>query len=612
MVLPLSLRPLIDNNGLFGQKEDDLFLPTTQEELTLLGWKSLDVILVTGDTYIDTPYSGIAMIGKVLSSHGFHVGVIAQPSVTDISDISRLGEPTLFWGVSGGTVDSMVANYTATLRKRRSDDFTPGGENNRRPDRAVIVYSNLIRRAFKNTSPIVLGGIEASLRRITHYDYWTDKLRAPILFDAKADYLLYGMAENSIVELANCLKTGISPLEIRGLAYLAKESPADYLVLPSFEEVVADNAKFVDMFHVFYKNNDSITAKGLSQKKADRYYIQNPPAYPLTESQLDEVYSNSWEREQHPYYAKQGQVKALETIQFSIPTHRGCYGECNFCAIAVHEGRTVSSRSENSIIAEAEAITHHPDFKGIIRDLGGPTANMYQIECRKKINSGACLDKRCIFPEICPVLKIDHSPQIDMLNKIRKIPGIRKVFIGSGIRYDMVMADQQCGLSYLHEVVNHHVSGQLKVAPEHTDPYVLKMMGKPSNQSLNAFREQFQRITREAKKEQYLTYYLIAAYPGCSDAEMKKLKEYAITYLQISPEQVQVFTPTPSTYASVMYYTEQDPFTGKKIFVEKSLKNKTHQKEIVTGKPDFRPDRPRVIPNRNPADGYAKRNIQKR
>ncbi len=582
-----------------------MFLPTTPEEVKALGWKSLDAILVTGDTYIDSPYSGVAIIGKTLLKAGFHVGVIAQPNVVDIVDISRLGEPTLFWGVTGGTVDSMVANYTATLRKRRSDDFTPGGLNDRRPDRAVIVYSNLIRRAFKGTVPIVLGGIEASLRRITHYDYWTDKLRAPILFDAKADYLLYGMAESSVVEVADSLRENRSPIGIRGLAYLARAAPKDYLVLPSFEDSVANPDEFTKMFEMFYQNNDPITAKGIVQKKVDRYYVQNPPALTLTETKLDEVYATDWERAQHPYFAQQGDVKALETIQFSIPTHRGCYGECNFCAIAVHEGRTISSRSEASILTEAERMTHHPAFKGIIRDVGGPTANMYQIECAKKIHSGACPDKRCIFPEICPVLKINHTPQVTLLKKVRSIAGVRKVFVGSGIRYDMVMADQACGLTYMKELVNHHVSGQLKVAPEHTDPYVLQMMGKPSPESLNKFKGKFEEISKEAGKDQFLTYYLIAAYPGCSDREMKKLKEYATSQLHVSPEQVQVFTPTPSTYASVMYYTEKDPFSGKPIFVEKNLKRKIMQKEIITPS-----ERSRVSTSKNPYakynNGYAK------
>jgi uncharacterized radical SAM protein YgiQ len=561
-----------------------VFLPTTQQEIKKIGWSDLDIILISGDSYIDSPYSGIALIGKVLLDAGFRVGVIAQPDITSDIDIKRLGEPLLFWGISSGAVDSMVANYTATLHKRRSDDFTPGGLNNRRPDRAVIAYANLIRRYFKSTVPIVLGGIEASLRRVAHYDYWSDKLRAPILFDSKADYLVYGMGERSIVELAQCLRDNLDPHSIRGLGYLSHTYPEDYLVLPSFEEVCADKNLFIQMFHTFYQNNDAITGKGLAQKKADRYFVQNPPQAPLTQPEMDKFYALSFERRQHPYYEADGPVKALETIRFSIPTHRGCYGECNFCAIAVHEGRTVSSRSEASILKEAELFTQDSAFKGIIQDVSGPTANMYMLECAKKLSSGACLDKRCLFPEVCPVLKLDHSRQTNLLKKIRLIPGVKKAFIGSGIRYDMVMADKEHGLEYLSQVTRYHTSGQMKIAPEHTDPTVLRLMGKPPVNSLIRFKEAFDRLSRDAGKEQYLTYYLIAAYPGCSDREMKNLKEFATRELHIAPEQVQVFTPTPSTYASVMYYTEMDPFTSKPIFVEKSLQRKTHQKELVTAK----------------------------
>lgn len=582
-----------------------MFLPTTPEEVTKLGWSKLDVILVTGDTYIDSPYSGVAVIGKVLRKAGFRVGIIAQPDVTTTTDISRLGEPKFFWGVSGGAVDSMVANYTATLRKRRSDDFTPGGENNHRPDRAVIAYTNLIKRAFKNTSPIVLGGIEASLRRITHYDYWSDKLRAPILFDSKADFLLYGMADLSVLELAKSLREGKSLLEIRGLCYLAKTPPENYLVLPSYETVLADKAAFSRMFHLFYQNNDPLTAVGLAQQKGDRWLVQNPPCLPLTQAQMDEVYGFDYEHDAHPFYEQQGPVKALETIRFAIPTHRGCYGECNFCAIAVHEGRTISSRSEDSILSEAETMTRHPKFKGVISDLSGPTANMYEVECGKKMRKGSCPDKRCLFPEICPILKIDHSQQISLLQKIRRIPGVKKVFVGSGIRYDMVQADPKFGNAYLKEIVSHHTSGQLKVAPEHSDPSVLKWMGKPSVGSLLKFKESFERLTREAGKEQYLTYYLIAAYPGCSEVEMKRLKEFAASKLHFTPEQVQVFTPTPSTYASLMYYTETDPFTGEPVFVEKNLARKTAQKMIITGFPSSDQEKRKQGVHKKISSGYA-------
>jgi uncharacterized radical SAM protein YgiQ len=573
------------NSGWYTRIEDNLsFLPTTLEEMQQLGWDQLDLILVSGDTYIDTPYSGIAVIGHLLVDAGYRVGVIAQPDITSDRDITRLGEPALFWGVSGGTVDSMVANYTATLRKRQTDDFTPGGENNRRPDRAVIAYTNLIKRYFKSSRPIVLGGIEASLRRITHYDYWSDRLRAPILFDSKADYLLYGMAESSVLELAEDLREERTPTDVRGLCYLSKVVPEGYLVLPSFEEVSADQAAFTRMFHVFYQNNDPISARGLAQRKGDRYLVQNPPSPSLDQASLDKVYAFDYQRAQHPYYERQGQVKALETIRFAIPTHRGCYGECNFCAISVHEGRTVTSRSVDSILSEAQTITKHPQFKGIINDLSGPTANMYGFECEKKLKLGACEDRRCIHPKICPVLRIDHRKQIELLQSIRKLPGVRKVSVGSGIRYDMVLADTQCGMEYLNEIVRYHTSGQLKVAPEHSEQAVLSLMGKPSTETLLKFKEKFEMLSRKAGKEQYLTYYLIAAYPGSSEREMKALRKFVTTSLQVQPEQVQVFTPTPSTYSSVMYYTEQDPFTGEPLFVEKNLHRKSVQKELVTRK----------------------------
>lgn len=570
------------------EKESILFLPTTSQEVAALKWDALDVILINGDSYIDTPYSGIAVIGHVLLDAGYRVGVIAQPALDSDADIARLGTPRLFWGISSGAVDSMVANYTATLRKRRSDDFTPGGENNRRPDRAVIAYTNLIKRYFKSSVPIVLGGIEASLRRVTHYDYWSDRLRAPILFDSKADYLIYGMGEKAILELAAALKNGTPPMNIRGLGYLSHTVPEGYLTLPSFEEVTADKVKFIEMFHLFYRNNDPITAKGLAQQKGDRFYIQNPPQPTLSQPELDHLYSLPFARDLHPYYAAHGNVKALETIRFSIPTHRGCYGECNFCAIAVHEGRTVASRSEESILNEARSFTREPQFKGIIQDVSGPTANMYALECSKKLSSGACEHKRCLFPEICPLLKLDHSQQTHLLRQLREIPGIKRVFVGSGIRYDMVMVDSVHGLEYLKEVTQYHTSGQMKIAPEHTDPMVLRLMGKPAVTSLVNFKKAFDQISRSAGKEQYLTYYLIAAYPGCSDREMKKLKDFASEKLHIAPEQVQVFTPTPSTYASVMYYTEMDPFTKEALFVEKNLQRKEKQKEILTGPADRR------------------------
>lgn len=561
-----------------------MFIPTTQQELKELGWRSLDVILITGDSYIDSSYIGIAVIGHVLLDAGYRVGIIAQPDIMTENDITRLGEPLLFWGVTAGSMDSMVSNYTASLKKRKHDDYTPGDINNRRPDRATIVYTNLIRRYFKQTKPIVLGGMEASLRRIAHYDYWSDKIRRALIFDAKADYLIYGMADNSILEFANHLKSNQDPTSIRGLSYISKEPVPGYLEINSFEKVLDDKLAYLDSFDVFYKNNDPITAKGLMQAHGDRYLIQNPPAFPLTQNELDHVYNLPFERKQHPYYEKQGKVKALETIRFSISTHRGCYGECNFCAIAVHEGRTIQSRSKDSILKEVEEISKIPEFKGIIQDLGGPTANMYGFECAKKIKSGACPDRRCISPEICSALRPNHQPQIDLLKAVRSHPMVRKVFVASGIRYDLVLNDRRYGKEYLEEILAHHVSGQLKIAPEHTDDNILQLMGKPDAKTLLEFKKQVDQINQKLGKKQFITYYFIAAYPGCTDREMKQLKEFASSKLRTNPEQVQIFTPTPSTYASVMYYTEMNPFTREPIFVEKNIKRKTQQKEILVKK----------------------------
>ncbi|MBN2148458.1 MAG: YgiQ family radical SAM protein [Anaerolineales bacterium] len=566
-----------------------MFLPVTPEEMHARGWDQLDVILVSGDSYIDSPFIGIAVIGRILEHAGYRVGIIAQPALDSPADITRLGEPRIFWGISAGSIDSMVANYTALKKKRKSDDYTPGGLNDRRPDRAVIAYANLIRRYFKNTCPIVLGGIEASLRRIAHYDYWSDRVRGSILLDAKADYLLYGMAEVSVRHLADALRDNADPRLIRGLCFAA--NPADlpcladgYLALPAFEKVKEDPQAFIDMFHTFYRNNDPLNANGLYQPHGMRMLIQNPPAFYPSQAELDAVYALPYERRQHPYYERQGKVKAIETIQFSVSTHRGCYGECNFCAIAVHEGRTVRWRSPQSITEEIRSMVEHPDFKGIISDLGGPTANMYGFECAKKLKSGSCPEKHCLAPEICPVLKIDHHPQLNLLRQVQRIPGVRKVFVASGLRYDMILADKDCGYRYLEQVLTQHTSGQMKVAPEHTEDQVLRLMGKPGKESLLQFKSMFDQITRASGKQQYLTYYLIAAHPGCSEQEMQRLKRFTSQKLKIHPEQVQIFTPTPSTYSSVMYHTGLDPFTRQPIFVEKDLRRKARQKDIISAK----------------------------
>lgn len=562
-----------------------MFLPTTHDELKKLNWKELDIILISGDTYIDSSYNGSAVIGKWLLKHGFKVGIICQPDINSDIDIKRLGEPKLFWAVSSGCVDSMVANYTATKKRRQKDDFTPGGENNRRPDRAVIAYTNLIKRYFKNSAtPVVLGGIEASLRRVVHYDFWSNSLRRSILFDAKADIISYGMGEKSMLELANCLKSGRRWENIRGLCYISKENKKNYLELPSYEECVKDKNKFIEAFEIFYTNCDPITAHGLSQLHKDRYLIQNPPAENFTTEELDEIYGMEFERTVHPYYLKDGVVRALDTIKNSVTTHRGCYGECNFCAIAIHQGRTVISRSEDSIIKEVETLAKSKEFKGNISDVGGPTANMYGIECPKKLAKGSCKNKRCLYPETCSALPLNHSRQIKLLKNLQKIPGIKKIFIASGIRYDLILDDKKCGTQYLEDLIKNHISGQMKIAPEHTEDKILSLMGKKGKDYLVEFKNKFYEINKKLDKNQFLTYYLIAAHPGCDEKEMNNLKRFAAHELRLNPEQVQIFTPTPSTYSSLMYYTELNPFTGKKLFVEKDINKKQKQKDVITDK----------------------------
>ncbi len=559
--------------------EVGMFIPTTRKELQDLGWDTLDVVLVTGDSYVDSPYIGVSVIGQVLLKAGYRVGIIAQPDVQS-DDITRLGEPELFWGVSGGSIDSMVANYTATKKKKKSDDLTPGGKNNRRPDRAVIVYANLIRRHVKNTRPIVLGGIEASLRRIAHYDYWSDSVRRSILFDAKADILVYGMAEKTVVALARCLAAGEEITDLRGICTIAHECKVGSIELPPFEAVARDKGAFIDMFHTFYQNNDPLTARSLCQRQDTRYLIQNPPVPSLTQQELDDVHEMDFQRAQHPFYERLGPVKALDTIKFSLSTHRGCYGECNFCSIAVHQGRTVRWRSQDSIVREATRLAQDPDFRGTIQDVGGPTANMYGFECKKKESKGSCADKRCLYPEICPQMKVDHSPQIALLRRLRAIEGVKNVFVASGIRTDLVLADRKQGLAYLRDVVQHHTSGQMKVAPEHSQADVLRRMGKTRG-GLLQFRDLFYKLTMSAGKEQFLTYYLIAAHPGCTERDMRALRRFASRQLNINPRQVQIFTPTPSTYSSLMYHTEMDPFSGERLFVEKDLVRKARQKSIL-------------------------------
>lgn len=587
-----------------------MFLPTTAEEIRHLGWSRPDIILVTGDTYIDSPFMGVSVIGKVLMDAGFRVGIIAQPDLEDPRDILRLGRPRLFWGVTAGAVDSMVANYTALKKRRKKDDYTPGGENNRRPDRAVIAYANLIRRFAKPAAPIVIGGIEASLRRIAHYDFWSGRIRRSILFDARADFLVFGMGHTTVRHLAWALDRGKDPADIPGIAYISKTAKGKEL--PDFDTVSKDKTAYIESFRLFYGHTDPLTAKRLCQRHNDRYLILNPPPPVDTSDELDAIHDLDYERTVHPFYGAMGKVTALETIRFSIPTHYGCYGECNFCAISMHQGRTVRFRSAASIVREAGTLTRYPDFKGNILDLGGPTANMYGYECEKKLTRGACRDRRCLFPRMCKHLKPDHSRHLALLKKIRTLPGVKKVFVNSGIRYDLILGDKPHGRAYLEALVRDHVSGQMKVAPEHTEPGVLHLMGKQGIDDLTEFKKEFSRMSDRAGKQQFLTYYLIAAHPGCTMQDMTALKKFTREKLKTNVEQVQIFTPTPSTYSTLMYYTGLDPFTMTPLFVEKDPVKKQQQKHIVTAKGTprgkKRPHRPKAPGQRRQRQRPKQRN----
>lgn len=558
-----------------------MFLPTTSKELKKLGWDQADIILVTGDAYIDSPFMGVSIIGRVLEAEGYRVAIISQPDPNSDKDITELGEPRLFWGVTSGSVDSMISNYTASGKKRRTDDFTPGGINAKRPDRAVIAYSNLIRKYFKNTAPIILGGIEASLRRISHYDFWTNQIRRSILFDAKADVLVYGMGEKTIRELASALSRKEDWSKIKGICYPAREVPEGYLLLPPHEDVKNSKKAFTEMFRMLYQNSDPVSAEGLCQKQDTRYLVQNPPQDTLTTEELDKIHDLHFERDAHPDQKKNGVIKALDTIRFSIPTHRGCYGECNFCAISVHQGRTVSWRSSQSILREARELTRLKDFKGTILDLGGPTANMYGFECTLKKEKGACKTRRCLHPDVCKNLRVNHNPQTELLKMVNSVPGIKNVFIASGIRHDLILSDQKNGTAYLERILKKHTSGQMKIAPEHVSPHVLELMGKPDEKKLIEFKKLFESVKSKLKLERYLTYYMIAAHPGCTEADMARLKDFCLKNLKILPRQVQVFTPSPGTWSGVMYFTEINPFTGQKIFVEKNPSARENQKKII-------------------------------
>jgi len=559
------------------------FLPVTKEDMLERGWDELDFLYVSGDAYVDHPSFGHAIITRVLESEGFKVGIIPQPNWLSIDDFTVLGRPKLAVLISSGVIDSMVNHYTASKKVRNNDLYSPGGEPGHRPDRAVIVYANRIREAFKDI-PVIIGGIEASLRRFAHYDYWSNKVRRSILLDSKADLLIYGMGERAIIEIANCLRKGMNINEIthvRGTVYrLGKDCPLpkDCIGLPSYEAVSINKYEYAKAFMIQYNEQDSRRGRILVQKHDKSFIVQNPPSLPLSEEEMDRIYSLPYERTYHPIYQKSGGIPALKEVEFSITSHRGCYGGCSFCALNFHQGREIQKRSQESIINEAAKLRELPDFKGYIHDVGGPTANFRNKACKKQIKHGVCKDRQCLYPTPCKNLIVDHSEYLDLLRKLRKMEGIKKVFIRSGIRYDYLMLDKN--EDFFNELCKYHISGQLKVAPEHVSEKVLKLMGKPPREIFDRFTEKFYKKNKQLKKEQYLIPYLISGHPGSDLNAAIELAEY-LNKFGYTPEQVQEFYPTPSTLSTCMYYTGLDPRNMKKVYVPKDPLEKAMQRALL-------------------------------
>lgn len=589
------------------------FLPMSPEEVKARGWKELDVILVTGDAYVDHSSFGTAIIGRVLEDAGFRVGIIAQPRWENPEDFKKLGKPRLFFSVSAGNTDSMVSNLTPGLKPRNKDAYSPGGKTGLRPNRAAIIYSNRIKEAFPDM-PIVLGGIEASMRRFAHYDYLSDKVRQSILADAPADLVVYGMGELQIVEIAKRLQAGEDIKGIRDISgtvwkmevkawkelkgkgkekageqdesenateEVAKDKSLDpaeffkeYVEIPSFSEVSQDKAVFAKAFRTYFLEQNPVTGKGIVQPHPKTIIIQNKPMRPLTEAELDHVYELPYTGETHPSYTEP--VPALEMVKFSLTTHRGCFGGCSFCAITQHQGRMIASRSIESILREAKKLTQKPDFKGIINGVGGPTANMYGMECRSWEKKGACLDKACLYPRVCPALDTSHKKLLELMHRLRELPGVRHVFTGYGVRYDLALEDEE----YLEELCAHHISGQLRIAPEHFSGRVTDTMSKPGKEVYEKFADRFNAFNKKCGKEQYIVNYLMSGHPGCTLKDMIEMAEYVRDHGGYT-EQVQDFTPTPMTVSTCMYFTGLDPFTGKKVYVARDKKEKAMQRALM-------------------------------
>jgi len=560
----------------------DRFLPVSKKDMEEMGWEKLDFIIVSGDAYVDHPSFGHSVISRVLVDAGFKVGIIPQPDWRDVENFKVLGRPRLGFLISPGNIDPMVNHYSVSKKHRKVDSFSPGGKMDLRPDRATLVYANMIKRAYKKM-PIIIGGIENSLRRFAHYDYWSDKVRRSILFDSETDLLIYGMGEKQVVEIANLMNDGMDLKYIRhiaGTCYSVEniEEVYDYIEIPSFEEVEKDKIKYVEAFKVQYDEQDPIRGSVLVQKHKDRYIVQNPPVMPLTREELDWVYSLPYQRNYHPMYEKDGGVPAIKEVKHSIISERGCFGGCSFCALTFHQGRIIQSRSHESIIDEAKRIISDKDFKGYINDVGGPTANFRLVACKKQKKLGTCKDKQCLFPEPCKNLIVEHNDYLGVLRKLRNLDGVKKVFIRSGIRYDYVMADKDD--AFFKELVEHHVSGQLKVAPEHIDETVLDYMGKPAGRVYDKFKNKFFKINKDIGKEQYLVPYLMSSHPGSTLKSAIKLAEY-LRDIKYQPEQVQDFYPTPGTLSTCMYYTGIDPRTMKEVYVPKSREEKAMQRALL-------------------------------
>ncbi len=559
------------------------FLPVSRKDMDKRGWDYVDFTYVIGDAYVDHPSFGHAIISRVLEANGYRVGIISQPDWKDKESINVFGRPRLGFLVMAGNMDSMVNHYTVSKKRRATDAFTPGGVMGKRPDYATVVYCNLIRQTYKDV-PIIIGGIEASLRRMGHYDYWSDKVKNSILVDSGADLLLYGMGEKSVVEVADALNSGIEVKDITfidGTVYKTKSPDAvyDYIMLPDINEIKSDKLKYAESFYIQYCNTDPFVAKPLVEKYKDTLYIvQNTPSKPLTQMEMDDIYSYDYMRNYHPDYEKDGGVPAIKEVKYSLVSNRGCFGGCSFCALTFHQGRIIQTRSHESIINEAKQIINEPDFKGYIHDVGGPTANFRHTSCEKQLSKGVCPNKQCLFPTPCKNLTVDHKDYLTLLRKLRGLPGVKKVFIRSGIRFDYLMCDKDD--TFMKEMVEHHISGQLKVAPEHISDNVLEKMGKPKREVYEKFIKKYNDINKKMGKNQFVVPYLMSSHPGSTLENAVELAEYLREWGYM-PEQVQDFYPTPSTISTCMYYTGVDPRTMKKVYVTRNPHEKAMQRALI-------------------------------